>query len=237
MNNIRIMSFNTQHCRNFISKKIDFEAVAKAITDFDADIVGLNEIRGQGEHPEYTPQTEMLSELTEMKYYYFAKAIDLPDGLYGNAILSKRPIIKAETVMIPDPNPRKYKRYYETRCVLKAELEGGLTVLVTHFGLNPDEQENAVKTVLENISKEKCVLMGDFNVIPDSELLDPIRKTMQDSADMFDRPLSSFPSDNPDRKIDYIFVSKDTEIVSADIPEVVVSDHRPYTAILKIKSV
>ena len=39
---IKIMSFNTQHCRNFISKRIDFEAVAKAITDLGADIVGLN---------------------------------------------------------------------------------------------------------------------------------------------------------------------------------------------------
>ena len=235
--NIKIMSFNTQHCRNFISKRIDFEAVAKAITDLGADIVGLNEIRGQGEHPEYTAQTETLASLTGMKYYYFAKALNLKEGLYGNAILSKIPIIKAETVMIPDPEPRKYKRYYETRCVLKVELEGGLNVLVTHFGLNPDEQENAVKTVLRNVSAEKCVLMGDFNVTPESELLDPIRKAMKDSADMFDRPLLSFPSDNPDRRIDYIFVSKDTEIVSADIPEVVVSDHRPYTAVLNIKSV
>ena len=55
---MKIMSFNTQHCQNYISKKIDFESVAKVITDFGADIVGLNEIRGEGEHPEYTAQTE-----------------------------------------------------------------------------------------------------------------------------------------------------------------------------------
>ena len=231
---IKIMSFNTQHCRNFISKRIDFEAVAKAITDLGADIVGLNEIRGQGEHPEYTAQTETLASLTGMKYYYFAKALNLKEGLYGNAILSKIPIIKAETVMIPDPEPRKYKRYYETRCVLKVELEGGLNVLVTHFGLNPDEQENAVKTVLRNVSAEKCVLMGDFNVTPESELLDPIRKAMKDSADSFKIPLLSFPSGIPDRKIDYIFVSNDIEIAGADIPPVVVSDHRPYTVELNI---
>ena len=231
---IKIMSFNTQHCRNFISKKIDFEAVAKAITDLDADVVGLNEIRGQGEHPEYTAQTETLAALTGMKYYYFAKALNLKEGLYGNAILSRIPIIKAETVMIPDPETRKYKRYYETRCVLKAELEGGITVLVSHFGLNPDEQENAVKTVLDNVSAEKCILMGDFNVTPESEILEPIRKMMKDSADLFETQLLSFPSDTPDRKIDYIFVSNDMEIVSADIPAVVASDHRPYIAEINV---
>ena len=40
----------------------------------------------------------------------------------------------------------------------------------------------------------------------------------------------SFPSDMPDRKIDYIFVSPDITVSDADIPPVVASDHRPYIA-------
>ena len=83
---MKIMSFNTQHCQNYISGKIDFESVAKVITDFGADIVGLNEMRGAGEHLVKTAQTERLAELTGMNYY-FAKAIDVPrGGPYGNAI-------------------------------------------------------------------------------------------------------------------------------------------------------
>ena len=66
--------------------------------------------------------------------------------------------------------------------VLKAELENGLLVLVTHFGLCIDEQENAVKTILENIRDEKCILMGDFNVTPDNELLSPIKAKMKDTS-------------------------------------------------------
>jgi endonuclease/exonuclease/phosphatase (EEP) superfamily protein YafD len=34
----------------------------------------------------------------------------------------------------------------------------------------------------------------------------------------------------PHRKIDYIFVSHDIEIISADIPAIVASDHRPHIA-------
>ena len=30
---MKIMSFNTQHCFNYIERKIDFEIVAKAILD------------------------------------------------------------------------------------------------------------------------------------------------------------------------------------------------------------
>ena len=135
---------------------------------------------------------------------------------------------------MPDPEePRKGTDWYETRCLLKAGIDapdGPLTVCVIHFGLNPDEAENAVKTVLSAVEEERCVLMGDFNVLPEDPVLLPIRERMFDTAELFSEPKLSYPSDKPDRKIDYIFVSKDMKVVSADIPAIVVSDHRPHTA-------
>ncbi|MBO5725911.1 MAG: endonuclease/exonuclease/phosphatase family protein [Clostridia bacterium] len=235
MKNLKIMTFNTQHCLNYLEQKIDFDIMAKAILDCDADIVGLNEMRDEGTHEEYTAQVKKLAELTGMKYYYFAKAIDFGGtNPYGNGLLSKFPILNAETIGIPDPDPRAYKGYYETRCVLKAKLEDGITVLAVHFGLNPDEQENAVNTILENLADEKCILMGDFNIEPDNELLIPIREKMNDTADYFDEPKLSWPSDKPRVKIDYVFVSPDIEVEAADIPAIVAADHRPHTAEIKL---
>ncbi len=228
---MKIMSFNTQHCLNYLEQKIDYEIMADAIRKCDADIVGLNEMRNEGADPEYENQVKILSELTGMKYYYFAEAIKfLGFKPYGNGFLSKIPIETVETIIIPDPEVQKYDGYYETRSLLKAKLENGLTVLVTHFGLNPDEHENAVKTILDNIKDEKCILMGDFNVRPENDILAPIRERMTDAADFFGKELFSFPSDNPNRKIDYIFVSKDLKVNSADIPAIVAADHRPHTA-------
>ena len=233
---MKIMTFNTQHCCGYVNDKIDFELMAGVIRDSGADIVGLNEMRGAGELDGYTDQVPTLSALTGIENYYFAKAIDVggKNAPYGNGLLSKYPIESAETVMIPDPTERLPDgKWYETRCVLKARLSSGITVLVTHFGLNPDEQENAVKTVMENLEGERCVLMGDFNVTPDSKLLDPIREKMVDTASVFDCEKFSFPSDTPRKKIDYIFVTPDVEIVCADIPAAVASDHRPHTAEIK----
>ena len=230
---MKIMSFNTQHCLNYIEDKIDFNIIADVIKKADVDFAGLNEMRGKGADEEYQEQTLILSELTEMKEYYFAKAIDV-DGKnpYGNGFLSKIPIISAENIPIPLPKVRQYEGYYEPRCILKVKLQGGITVLVTHFGLNPDELKNAVDTVISNLEEEKCILMGDFNMQPDNELLIPIRARMKDAADLFERNLLSFPSDKPDRKIDYIFVSPDIEVLSADIPPIVASDHRPHIALI-----
>ena len=213
---MKIMSFNTQQCRNYYTKKLDYDIMAKAILDFNADIVGLNEMYGD--------QTEQLSKYTGLENWFFAPAL----GVFGNGFLSKFPIKSAEKIPIPDPNPRGYDGYYETRCLLKVEYEDGLTVLITHFGLNPDEQESAVKTILPYLKDEKCILMGDFNVLPENPLLIPIRERMKDTADLFDEPKKSYPSDAPNRKIDYIFVSQDIEVIDADIPAVVASDHRPH---------
>lgn len=224
---MKIMSFNTQHCLNFTTQMIDFDIMAKAIIDCEADIVGLNEMRGVGSYPEYTDQVKKLSELTKMDYYYFADAKVFPDNPYGNAILSKIPIIESETIIIPDPKTKIYNDHYETRCVLKAVLQNGAMVLITHMGLNADERENAVKTVLNYTRNEKCILMGDFNMSPDDSLLMPIKARMTDTAVLFDEEKLSFPSDNPVCKIDYIFVSNDINVISADIPSIVASDHRP----------
>ena len=75
--------------------------------------------------------------------------------------------------------------------------------------------------------------MGDFNVAPDDPVLDPIRAKMQDAAELFAEPLLSYPSNAPTIKIDYIFATPDIEILRADIPSIVASDHRPHTAKIK----
>lgn len=233
---IKIMTFNIQHCENYIEHKINFNAIAEAVKNSGADIVGLNEVRGKGISTEYENQTGILSELTGLENQYFAKAIDF-DGVnpYGNALLTRYALKSAETIVIPDPAPKTGCAYYETRCILKAKLENSLTVMVVHFGLNEDEQKNAVDMIIKNMETEKCILMGDFNVTPDNAVLNPIRERMKDAADCFEGALFSFPSDRPDRKIDYIFATPDIKIIKADIPDMTVSDHRPHTAVISIE--
>lgn len=227
---MKLMSFNTQFCTNFVTKEIDFEIMAEAIKKCDADVVGLNEMYDKSHMEEFDSQTRKLSELTGMKYYKFAKACTLEEGTFGNGILSKIPIVSAEVIPVPEEEIKTGTDLYEPRCLLKVKLENGFYILVIHFGLNEDEHIHAVKTVMENLEKEKCILMGDFNVMPDNAVLNPIKEKMKDTADLFAEPLMSFPSDKPFKKIDYIFVSKDIDVLSADIPEIISADHRPHTA-------
>lgn len=237
---LKVMTYNIQHCIDYREQKkhrnlIDYDAFAAVLKDFGADVVGLNEVRDESPAERYDPQARLLAGKAGYPFYYFAEAIRF-NGVnpYGNAVLSKLKAVSAETVKIPDPEPRAYDGYYETRCVAKAKFDLGegepLTVLSVHFGLNPDEHLNAAKTVEKLIESRRCVLMGDFNVTPDDPVLRGIREKMVDTADHFIKPLFSFPSDDPSIKIDYLFVSPDVKVLSADIPALTLSDHRPYIA-------
>ena len=232
---MKIMSFNTQHCQSYVTGEINFDIFASEIKNSNADIIGLNEMRGDGPRKDYQDQVGILANALGM-HSYFARAILVGgENPYGNGILSKYPIISAKTIMIPDPDPAVQSKV-ETRCILNAVIDtpdGEINVFVTHFGLSPAEQSNAVKTVVENITDKNTVLMGDFNVLPENPVLDPIRERMTDTADFAATALLSFPSDAPDRKIDYMFVSKDVKVISADVPAHVVSDHRPYISELE----
>lgn len=228
---LRLISFNTQHCRNYLSKKIDFDSVADFLRSSGADIIGLNEMRGKGPNPEYREQTEILAEKLGF-YSYFAKALDVPGGgPYGNALLSRFPIENAETLAIPFPPEycETLPELAEPRCILRAEI-CGLRICVTHFGLTDPEKQQAVQAVLSAVRQTRCVLMGDFNITPEHMLLPHLRNVMSDTAAFFEGERLSFPSDAPNRRIDYLFTSKDIETLYADIPAEIVSDHRPYVA-------
>lgn len=235
--NIKVMSYNTQHCLNFVTQQIDYDIIVDTIKRCGADIVGLQEIRDEGESEEYEAQAKILAERLGF-YYYFAKAIDdNGPNPYGNAIISRYPILSAQTLLIPDPEPRAEESdWYETRCILKAKIDvgKGLNMLITHFGVMPDEQVNAAQTVATMLPSERGVLMGDFNVEPDDAVLNSIKEKLYDTADKFSAPKLSFPSDAPEKKIDYIFTTRDLKVLSADIPEIVSSDHRPHTAVIEI---
>ena len=235
---IKLMSYNTQHCLNFITRQIDFDIIADTIRRCGADIIGLQEMRDLGQNGDYQAQTRILAEKLGFPYFYFAEAIRF-EGLnpYGNAIISRYPIKSAETILIPDPEPKQYDGYYETRCLLKAEIGAGngLHVLVSHFGLNPDEQENAVETALSHMPGTRGVLMGDFNLEPEDPILHPVTERLRDTAKAFPAPKFSFPSDVPNVKIDYIFVTPDLKVREADIPAIVSSDHRPHVAVIELE--
>ena len=247
---LKVMSYNIQSGRNYgLVLTRCFDWPIEVIKNAMPDIVGLQEV---GIHPsagfplyemENTPTEYIAKELS--MYSYFAKAISVEGKYpYGNAILSKYPIKTAKTVMIPDPIKKEASEDYETRCVLVAEIDvmGGITVIVSHFGLMEDEKVNAVNTVLELIKniKTPILFMGDLNMKPDDKILQPIFNALKDTANGNLTPIT-WPSDvdeatgrgrhEPNKngmKIDYIFASEHFNPKKVETLQSKASDHMPY---------
>lgn len=240
---LKIMTFNVQHMRDFHYKdkdNIDFEFFGSYIRSKSPDIIGLNEVRNAGESERYVDQVGIVGGIAGMEHRFFAEAIKVGGkNPYGNGMLSGHPF-EAQVVPIPDPDDRKAGGTFESRCVLKASFvfEGKtLTVLSTHFGLNPSEAINAAKTVCDiaDSTDGPMILMGDFNLTPESPILDPIRQRFQDTEHMIpgDGNHYTYPSDAPTGKIDYIF-TRGIDVSSADINRDIVSDHYSLTATIEL---
>ncbi|MBO4888684.1 MAG: endonuclease/exonuclease/phosphatase family protein [Firmicutes bacterium] len=228
---MKIATYNVRHFSTGKLDEVDYPAFTEAIKSLDADIIGINESYGPGSRFGEKAQVQEIAEALGWNWF-FAPAVEVPGwGIYGNSFLTRFPLLSAQCIAIPDPIRLPQYKHYETRCVLLAEAlteAGPLTIAVTHFGLNPDEQQIALQTVQSLIRPDRFILMGDLNVTPEDPILVPIRERLYDTAEKLQERKLSFPSDQPDRKIDYVFVSHDIHVADADIPAVTVSDHRPY---------
>lgn len=227
---INVATFNIQSTRRYPDREnIDASFCMNVIKDYMPDILGLNEVSSG---VDYGEQPKEIADFLGYPYYYYAPVLYLEEGkrIYGNALLSKYPIKNAQTIVIDDSEVRDEDAEYETRCILKADIDvlGGVSVYVSHFGLAMSEKMNAVKEVMHRIgaNSKKTILMGDFNMEPEDEVLQPLYGILRDTASVSGEALNTFPADDADRKIDYIFVSNDFDVIDTEVSDKIGSDHK-----------
>lgn len=231
---LKAMTYNICSGNN-LQRDRNLAYAAEIINLVQPDFVTVNEVC---KNTAYAPQhqADVLGSLTGY-YPIFGRSIDIAGGEYGNAFLTRKPLLEQEVIDIPDRRSEE-RNYYEHRTLLRAVIEAGgqkITVFSTHFGLAKVEQEAAVETALEAIRKEinPVILMGDLNMEPDHPILQPLFEALHDSAERKD-DIKTFPSDEPTIKIDYILHSEEFRAVSLSSMDTQNSDHRPLFAELEI---
>lgn len=240
---IKFLHYNIAACRNYETPdavSVKPERTLDVIKSFDADIVTLNEVDRNTERSGKTDQPKFFADA--MGYnYYFAPAIDLQGGNYGIALLSKYEIVSAEFIRIPDSHD-KNGNLLERRVIIVAILNvngNNMRVMMSHYGLSPEEQTKAVELTLNELSKSTLptIFSGDLNMHPDNPLIEKLAANMTDTVFLFDSKPITFPSadyipsaegENGKEKIDYIFTHGNIKAEYAEVPEIHVSDHRPY---------
>lgn len=236
---LRVMAYNIHHS-NPPSEPgvISPEVIAEVIRRENPDLVALQEVdvnnRRSGED---LHQAEAIAEELGM-YFHFAKAIDYQGGFYGNAVLSKFPILDRMDVELPAMEGV----ITEDRvwAGIKVDVQGTeLWFGSTHLDFKTEENNLYQSDMLIRAFDEvdiPVIIAGDFNATEHST-------TMQLFDEHFERTCPgdcppTFPQIDPHRAIDFIiFQPKDAfETISHRVvEEEYASDHRPVMAELRVK--
>lgn len=244
---LRIMTYNIAGGRDFSSypekPKYIPESCGAVVKKYAPDVCGLNEVDCGLPRSNKDDLAKVVAGVAGPEYSsFFAKAVHWEPGDYGNAIVSKYPILETKVYPIEDPADRREKNYYETRCILKATIafpDMTTNVYVTHFGLPRSEKTSAMATLFSILKDETgpCMLMGDFNLVPEDPYIGAITKILTDTFDFSEeRNMVTFPSRSvipcetkaDGCKIDYIFVSDHFKVTHVESPSESASDHKPY---------
>ncbi len=233
----RVMTYNIQSCKNFITKEFNHKFVSDVINKYKPDILGLNEVRTNPIkytlHPSWFNQTEKIAKYCNFKHYFFGKSIEL-EGYYGNSLLSNYEIDNPIVYKVEDPIIKDEDCLYETRSIIVSYINN-IKVIVTHMGLAKAERCNLIKKLIEIIdsSNSPIILMGDFNTENKDELKEIYDRLID--ANYKDDNYKTYNSINPTIKIDYIFISKDINLLNVFIPYDIASDHLPVICDVEIK--
>jgi len=169
---IKTMTYNI-----YSARKMGIEAIAIVIKKVDPDVVSLQEVeRNTAVNPMDFPKE--LAALTGMKYYYFAHALTLKQGDYGNVILSKYPLQDTQSfhLSVADDGDDIRSLGYA-----RIEKEGKeFYFATTHLGYKLDDATRLkqVGEILSHVKdlKKPIILGGDLNSRPNSQTMPALQK-------------------------------------------------------------
>lgn len=234
---LRVLTYNIHHAEG-VDGQLDLKRIADVIRQTEADVVSLQEVDRLVPRSGKVDQARKLGEILGMQVV-FGRNIDLNGGQYGNAVLSKLPIIRHRN----EPLPQLVAG--EARGALVVELQWPaaaepLVLIATHFDHRPDPQERvaSAQRINELVAglKGPVLLAGDLNATVEAEPLQILLKQWKNTAT---RPLPTIPVAEPSRQIDFV-LTRDSEkrawrVIDIQVlPERVASDHRALLAVLEL---
>jgi endonuclease/exonuclease/phosphatase family metal-dependent hydrolase len=213
---MKLMTFNIHHGKG-IDGKTDLRRIAAEIKHAKADIVALQEVDRFQMRSFWRDQIAFLAKELNM-YSSYAPSLNFGFAQYGNAFLSRWPII-SKTV------------YYlngglERRSILIIKVNpienSSLTLINTHLGILRREQKWQMPILCDALAKLEgpAVLMGDFNM----EMSELPMKLLQATWHKVTLIQHQATMTNG-KEIDHFFINRALAQARAWVQETIASDH------------
>ena len=235
------MTYNIRRGRD-LEGVLGLDHIADVIRAQNPDIVALQEV---GRHwcadSDFRDQAVELARRLAMASVFAANVErdplerDAPRRQYGTAILSARPLLSSENMLLPRATPLDEQRGL---LVLDVDVNGqALRMYNAHLGVSAAERRLQVQAILDEADKASGphALLGDLNARPTAPELAPLFDRFRDAwmvageGDGF-----TFPVLKPRARIDYVLVSPLLRVRRVCVPVLLGSDHLPLVAELDL---
>lgn len=222
---LRVLTYNIHHGEGR-DRRFDYERLARIIGDAEPDLVALQEVDNGTDRSQGVDQATRLGELTKM-HATFGRAMFYSGGQYGEAVLSRFPIIESRTRGLP------FRYGQEPRSALVVRVKPGdvlpeLLFAGTHFCHQSSEtrleQAQQLNALFPAKSGPPVILAGDLNSRRGRPPMDELLSERWTAAPTTEAP------------IDYVLLRREDPwriVESQVIDERVASDHRPVLVVLE----
>lgn len=237
---LRVLCYNI-HYGQGTDGKYDVKRLADVINAAKPDLVALQEVDVGVKRSDRVHEAQRLAELTGMAVR-FGPTQHYEGGLFGNAVLTRLPILDVAIHPLPYTESTPEKVTYPRGAIaviLRASDDRPLRFISTHFQHNvPEDRLAEAKAINKLFGKDDgipTILAGDMNATPDSAPIAELAKHWSNAIDKDATPTA--PSTKPRSRIDYIFYrgASAFRVREANvIAEAIASDHRPVFAVLEM---
>ena len=261
--------------KEFFEKNM--QTALQLLENVSPDFIGFQEIDFHSRRSFYVDQLQTIAEKTGYKYVavavnwdkhyvpfpYWPPSAHFGRVLSGQAVLSRRPILSAQRVVLEKPgsSPFYYNALYLDRLIQVVKIkikERDIIILNVHLeAFDRETREKQARKLLDIYRSFKddypVLVIGDFNCVPP----DAARKnnfsdepgtdfTGDGTIGLFlaEKSLSvaepvtfTFPSDSPTRKLDHIFYNRERiALIKSWVPGGIdCSDHLPLVMEFSLK--
>jgi endonuclease/exonuclease/phosphatase family metal-dependent hydrolase len=230
---LTVVTYNIHHAEG-LDGVVDLDRIAGILRALDPDVIFLQEIDRNLSRTSRQDFPALFSEKLGMEVFFEANYL-FDNGEYGNATLTRLPVKEHENIALPNPmnvEPRGCLR-------VTVEWEGQLIdVMNTHLGLKGQERLAQAEAIVARMSDRPIILGGDMNENLTAPALQRFTAKLKDTLiEDADGKGNSFPAEAPRRRIDFILVSEEFEVLSSSMvineETRVGSDHLPYVTTLR----
>jgi endonuclease/exonuclease/phosphatase family metal-dependent hydrolase len=238
---LRALSYNIHKCIGGVDRRYDPTRIVEVIRKLDVDVAMLQEVDGGAARSNHDHQVDVLGEQLGLRYRTWFPNVDVRGGgQYGNAILSRYPLIESTNIDLTQRFKKRRSVLHGVIRVRHDEIDRTVHVYNMHLGLARYERKRQLAMFLDShpfthLHHETPVVVGgDLNDVYGGldELLIPagFRGT--------DRRPRTFPAWGPVRALDGIFVRGRVDFLGLARCDSELarraSDHRPLVAEVRL---